>query len=96
MEWQRHFERHATPQMGRTCVFEVVIWTDGLTENHNGDLEQFGDWRSMGAVLSCVEKAAGEAFAQAVAEARSWGEGHSSDDCTVLGLERMALPKPVA
>ena len=23
MEWQRHFERHATPQMGCNCVFEV-------------------------------------------------------------------------
>lgn len=22
MEWQRHFERHATQQMGRNCVFE--------------------------------------------------------------------------
>jgi hypothetical protein len=21
MEWQRHFERHATPQMGRNCGF---------------------------------------------------------------------------
>jgi hypothetical protein len=23
MEWQRHFERHATPQMGRNCGFWV-------------------------------------------------------------------------
>jgi hypothetical protein len=21
MEWQRHFERHSTPQMGRNCGF---------------------------------------------------------------------------
>jgi hypothetical protein len=27
MEWQRHFERHATPQMGRNCGF-------GLIERH--------------------------------------------------------------
>jgi hypothetical protein len=25
MEWQRHFERHATPQMGRNCGF----WDEG-------------------------------------------------------------------
>jgi hypothetical protein len=23
VEWQRHFERHATPQMGRNCGFWV-------------------------------------------------------------------------
>jgi len=23
MEWQRHFERHATPQMGRNCGFWI-------------------------------------------------------------------------
>jgi hypothetical protein len=25
MEWQRHFERHATPQMGRNCGFWVHL-----------------------------------------------------------------------
>jgi hypothetical protein len=25
MEWQRHFERHATPQMGRNCGFCVHV-----------------------------------------------------------------------
>jgi hypothetical protein len=25
MEWQRHFERHATPQMGRNCGFWVQL-----------------------------------------------------------------------
>jgi hypothetical protein len=27
MEWQRHFELHATPQMGRNCGF----WVHGST-----------------------------------------------------------------
>jgi hypothetical protein len=27
MEWQRHFERHATPQMGRNCGF----WDQGTS-----------------------------------------------------------------
>jgi hypothetical protein len=27
MEWQRHFERHATPQMGRNCGF----WAERCT-----------------------------------------------------------------
>jgi hypothetical protein len=26
MEWQRHFERHATPQMGRNCGF----WAESI------------------------------------------------------------------
>jgi serine phosphatase RsbU (regulator of sigma subunit) len=70
---------------------QVVIWTDGLTENPNDLQEEFGDWRAMGAVISCVEKGADEAVAQMVAEARSWGKAHFSDDCTVLGLQRMPL-----
>jgi hypothetical protein len=31
MEWQRHFERHATPQMGRNCGFWGMRWRGAAT-----------------------------------------------------------------
>ena len=70
---------------------QVVLWTDGLTENPNDEKEEFGDWRAMGAAISCVEKGVDEVVAQMVAESRTWGKAHFSDDCTVLGLQRLPL-----
>jgi hypothetical protein len=34
MEWQRHFERHATPQMGRNCGFWVNRWSTVTGQAH--------------------------------------------------------------
>jgi hypothetical protein len=38
MEWQRHFERHETPQMGRNCGFWVYCTADfpGIAGHQSG------------------------------------------------------------
>jgi hypothetical protein len=41
MEWQRHFERHATPQMGRNCGF----WVE--PPNHRPPRRQGGQGREL-------------------------------------------------
>lgn len=71
----------------------IMVWTDGLTEAADADGTEFGDWRTMGAVLSCADRPYDEAVGQVVAEARTWCKGNVGDDLTVLVLEAEAAPE---
>ncbi len=73
----------------------LVLWTDGLIENRNGDGEMFGIEAARRLLAEHGDRAAGELVEELVGRSLRWS-ARPEDDMTVVALRHRAAPAPSA
>lgn len=64
----------------------LLVYTDGLSEVHNYQGQEYGDLRVVGSALTAIHKPPNEVVRDVVRDARQFASGVMHDDVTVISL----------
>jgi len=64
----------------------LLLFSDGITENHNQAREEFGEKRLADLLRNSTNLASGALIERAIAASEQFGSGHFEDDVTVVAI----------